>query len=69
LLLSVPLVLQNAPRCLRRLCNQTTILSWPRLACLKLTGYLSKRSSSWLTAFLHGFCRVVAQAEGRGSKQ
>jgi hypothetical protein len=44
---AVSLALQNMVECLRQLCNQTTILSWPRLACWKRTGYLSKKSSSW----------------------
>jgi hypothetical protein len=30
---AISLALQNIVKCLRRLCNQTTILSWPRLAC------------------------------------
>jgi hypothetical protein len=51
----VSLVLQNIVKCLRRLCNLTKILSWPRSACWKLTGYLSGKSSSWLTAYLRGF--------------
>jgi hypothetical protein len=46
LLLCVPLVLQNAPRCLCRLCHQTMILSWLRLAYLRRTGQLSRKSSS-----------------------
>jgi hypothetical protein len=46
LLLSAPLVLQNTPRCLCRLCHQTMILSWLRLAYLRRTGYLSRKSSS-----------------------
>jgi hypothetical protein len=28
-----PWLLQNIVKCLHRLCNQTMILSWPRLAC------------------------------------
>jgi hypothetical protein len=46
LLLCVPLVPQNAPRCLCRLCHQTMILSWLRLAYLRRTGHLSRKSSS-----------------------
>jgi hypothetical protein len=42
----VSLVLQNILRCLRQICNQTTILSWPQLACWKRTRYLSRKSSS-----------------------
>jgi hypothetical protein len=30
------------------------ILLWPRLTYSKQTGYLSRRSLSWLTAFLCG---------------
>jgi hypothetical protein len=46
LLLSVFLVLQNTLECLRRICNQTAILSWLRLACLKRTGNPFETSSS-----------------------
>jgi hypothetical protein len=46
LLLSIPLILQNAPRYLCRLCHRTIILSWLRLAYLRQTGHLSRKSSS-----------------------
>jgi hypothetical protein len=46
LLFSVFLFLQNTLECLRRLCNQTTILSWLRLTCLKRIGNPSETSSS-----------------------
>jgi hypothetical protein len=44
---AISLVLQNIVKCPRRLCSLTKILSWPRSACWKRTGYLSGKSSSW----------------------
>jgi hypothetical protein len=40
------LILQNAPRCLCRLCHWTMILSWLQLAYLRKTGHLSRKSLS-----------------------
>jgi hypothetical protein len=49
------LVVQNILGCLRHLCNQGRILSWPQLTCWKQTRFLSRKSSSWLAAYLRGF--------------